>query len=264
MQQLLHIPDIVERLGPLWIYSFFEYENLNIELLRLVHGTCHIDTQIARSQHQFIRMIKFIKAVPDGPIRNFCQKKKRQVKIIDNVFPHCYGVGIYKHVRELPEMIQTEIYNLGNPQNFQALTYSRLLKNGTLYVTETYQQNLTTYSSAVQYVHNLEPKLGILYTFIRLKNCDCALRGCQCAANHYAILGEINNQIFFNEQGNNDVAYDSRTFLHKCNLVNNFKVTCLIRCIIAISVGTLTAVCIYINIADQIYVRLPVNQKERK
>ena len=111
VHQLLHLPDIVERLGPLWVYSCFEYENLNGELLRLVHGTCHIDTQIARSQHQFIRMIKFIEALPDGPIRNFCQKRKRQVKIIENVFPHCYSVGIYKHVRDLPEMIQTAIYN---------------------------------------------------------------------------------------------------------------------------------------------------------
>ena len=142
MHQLLHLPDIVERLGPLWVYSCFEYENLNGELLRLVHGTCHTDTQIARSQHQFIRMIKFIEALPDGPIRNFCQKKKRQVKIIENVLPHCYSVGIYKHVRELPEMIQTAIYNLGNPQIFQAWTYSRLLKNGTLHVTETYKKNL--------------------------------------------------------------------------------------------------------------------------
>ena len=94
VHQLLHLSDIVERLGPLWVYSCFVCENLNGELLRLVHGTCQIDTQIARSQHQFIRMIKFIEALPDGPIRNFCQKKKRQVKIINNVFPHCYSVGI--------------------------------------------------------------------------------------------------------------------------------------------------------------------------
>ena len=73
--------------------------------------------------------------------------------------------------------------------------------------------------------------------------------------NHYAIIREINSQSFFNAQGNNNVAYDSRTFLHKCNLVNN---------VIAISVEALTAVCIYMNIADQIYVGLPVNQKERE
>lgn len=120
VHQLLHLPDIVELLGPLWVYSSFEYENLNGELLRLVHGTCHIDTQIARSQHQFIRMIKFIEALPNGPIRNFCLNKKRQVKIIENVFEHCYSVGVYKYTREFPEMIQIAINNLGNPQNCQA------------------------------------------------------------------------------------------------------------------------------------------------
>ena len=49
IHQISHYPDIVERLGPLWLYTCFEYEDLNGQLLRLIHGTDHIDTQIANS-----------------------------------------------------------------------------------------------------------------------------------------------------------------------------------------------------------------------
>lgn len=136
-----------------------------------------------------------------------------------------------------------------------SLDILQIIKNGTLYVSETYEQNLQTFSSAVQYLHNLQPKLGILQTFIKLKNCNCVLRECQCAVSNYAIAQEITSQSFFNVRGDYNVANDSPAFLHKCNLINN---------IIAISVEALTAVCIYININEQIYIALPINQKERE
>ena len=52
----MHFPDSV--LGPLWLYTCFEYGDLNGLFLRLIHGTNHIDTQRANSQNQFISMTK--------------------------------------------------------------------------------------------------------------------------------------------------------------------------------------------------------------
>ncbi|XP_026475923.1 uncharacterized protein LOC113381164, partial [Ctenocephalides felis] len=45
VHQLLHLPDCVQNLGPLWVYSCFEYEDINGQLLKLIHGTRHIDSQ---------------------------------------------------------------------------------------------------------------------------------------------------------------------------------------------------------------------------
>ena len=68
IHKLLHYPGIVRRLGPLWLYICFEYEDLNGGLLRLIHGTHNIHIQIAILQNRFITMTKFIEKLPDGEI----------------------------------------------------------------------------------------------------------------------------------------------------------------------------------------------------
>ncbi|CAD6238180.1 GSCOCG00012514001-RA-CDS, partial [Cotesia congregata] len=57
---LIHLPDSVKNLGPLWAHTCYESEDLNGQLLKLLHGTWHIDSQLTRSQSQFITMARFI------------------------------------------------------------------------------------------------------------------------------------------------------------------------------------------------------------
>ena len=63
IHQLRHLADNVVKLGPLWIFSYFEYKNLNGQFLKLVHGTRHIETQIATAHEKFIKMIRLIDEV---------------------------------------------------------------------------------------------------------------------------------------------------------------------------------------------------------
>lgn len=93
---LLHLSSCVRNLGPLWVYSCYEYEDLNGQYLKLIHGTWHLDTQIAASHSQFIKMARLLEELPDGEVRDFCLKKKRQVKIIEGIADHTYSVGSYK------------------------------------------------------------------------------------------------------------------------------------------------------------------------
>ena len=50
---LLHLPQIVKRLGPLWTTSCFHFEDLNGILKRLVHGTKYADLQIYSAVSMF-------------------------------------------------------------------------------------------------------------------------------------------------------------------------------------------------------------------
>ncbi|KAK0078225.1 hypothetical protein PV326_009494 [Microctonus aethiopoides] len=68
----------------------YEYENINGQLLKLIHGTWHIDTQIANSQYEFIKMNRLIGLLSEGNIRNFCLRRKRQVKITEQLQERCY------------------------------------------------------------------------------------------------------------------------------------------------------------------------------
>ncbi|XP_011859941.1 PREDICTED: uncharacterized protein LOC105557338 [Vollenhovia emeryi] len=252
LHQLLHLPDCVQMLGPLWAYTCYEYEDLNGKLLKLIHGTCHIDTQIAQSQHQFIKMMRFIELLPDGDVRNFCLRKKKQVKIIEPVHEHCYSVGVYKNLNEIPDIVFEAMQHTGILVNDITVwqLYFRLLKNNKIY--EMYKEDLQTQSSVVQYLENDQVKFGVIYCFIKLSRCNCMQAICDCARQHYAIIyGIVSNELFA-AQGN-QFMYTSELFLHKCHETNIER---------AILVETLITTCIYVKLQEQSYVAVPINNKE--
>lgn len=43
---LLHLPDTVRKLGPLWAHSCFPFEAANGVILKLFHGTQHTEKQV--------------------------------------------------------------------------------------------------------------------------------------------------------------------------------------------------------------------------
>lgn len=51
---LLHLPDAVKELGPLWVYSCFHFEGQNGILKNLIHGTQKVDIQLI-SSYSYLR-----------------------------------------------------------------------------------------------------------------------------------------------------------------------------------------------------------------
>ena len=43
---LLHLPQCVRNLGPLWCHSCFQFENANGELLKAFHGSQGLEKQV--------------------------------------------------------------------------------------------------------------------------------------------------------------------------------------------------------------------------
>lgn len=43
---LLHLPEVVNTLGPLWAHSCFPFESANGDLLKLFHGSSGVDKQV--------------------------------------------------------------------------------------------------------------------------------------------------------------------------------------------------------------------------
>ncbi|XP_067203636.1 uncharacterized protein [Linepithema humile] len=253
LHQLLHLPDCVKNLGPLWANTCYEYESLNGKLLKLIHGTSHIDSQIAQSQYQYIKMVRFIESLPHGNIRDFCLRKKRQVKIIEQIHEHCYSVGVYKIVEEVPDYIFNAIQRTGLViNNISIWQYFRLLKENYLYISEMYKDNLQTHSSVAQYLDNNQIKFASIYCFIKLLNCNCMRAVCECDSQHYVIIREFVSDEVFVAQGDHFI-YTSESFLHKCHATNIVK---------AISVEALITTCIYVKLKEQAFVALPINKKE--
>ena len=56
VHQLLHLVNVVQNLGPLWVYSCFSFESLNGKLLKLVHGANKPVLQIANAVTSMLRI----------------------------------------------------------------------------------------------------------------------------------------------------------------------------------------------------------------
>ena len=46
MHGLLHLPEVVENLGPLWAHSCFPFESANGDLLKYFHGSSGVEKQV--------------------------------------------------------------------------------------------------------------------------------------------------------------------------------------------------------------------------
>lgn len=47
VHSLLHLPEAVRNLGPLWAHSCFAFEAANGELLKLFHGSQKVEKQVS-------------------------------------------------------------------------------------------------------------------------------------------------------------------------------------------------------------------------
>lgn len=48
---LLHLPEVVKHLGPIWAHSCFPFESANGDILHFFHGSQGIDKQVSCSIH---------------------------------------------------------------------------------------------------------------------------------------------------------------------------------------------------------------------
>lgn len=244
---LLHLPDSVINTGPLWATSCYKYEDLNGQLLKQIHGTWHIDTQVANGHCQLIKMEKFLHSVTPGPISNFCKKKKKQVKITEKIFDSCYTVGTYSDIEF--ELSFNEAIRRYKHHVMASKKYLRLMKGSKLFIAEQYKfESLQTETSYVSY-HNKDDNkyylASVVYFFAGTVNCFCE-QNCACVEKHFAFLKPITG---------NPVAHRNIIVSHvfKCNITQN-------RLIIPIE--WLQHVCCHMLINKTHYISVPINDKE--
>ncbi|KAK0159449.1 hypothetical protein PV328_010325 [Microctonus aethiopoides] len=234
----------------------YEYENINGQLLKLIHGTWHIDTQIANSQCEFIKMNRLIGLLSEENIRNFCLRRKRQVKITEQLQERCYRVGICKRFNEVPNAIIDAIENCGLRirNNNTMRIYFRLLKNDKLHISDMYSRSMQTKSSIVAFMSDDQYKFGANQCFIRHLICNCIQDVCQCNSQNYAFICEMDCNSVFGIEGDH-VRYRTEKFLPRCQFINIYSL---------VPIGHLITPCIFIEIIDnkQKYIAIPINAKE--
>lgn len=250
VHQILHLPDCVRRLGPLWVYSCFPYEDINGKILKLVHGTTHIESQIASAHIFLIKMRRKLDELPEGPIRDFITDFKHHVKINERIAVGCYSVGSYKRILRLSLYIQQALINSNLPLE-NVHTYLRLLKDSKLFISEMYDKAKSTFSSCVVYEKNREEKLGVIHCFVKISDCVCGDH-CLCEGEHFAIITEMVKDGMFHVRGDAELRV-KLSHLHKCHRGN---------VIAAIPLASLKSVCVHIKVDNQSVIGQVINSVE--
>lgn len=103
LHSLLHMPEDVRNLGPLWTHSTFPFESLNGDLLKLFHGTQNIVFQIVSAVNINRALPTLSKALVDGSDAqrfysklNFTLNSTNEVKLAKNMF--AVGKVTIKHI----------------------------------------------------------------------------------------------------------------------------------------------------------------------
>ncbi|KAE8741566.1 hypothetical protein FOCC_FOCC012903 [Frankliniella occidentalis] len=134
---LLHLPNCVRHLGPLWVYTCFPMEDLNGKIIGNIHGKTSVDSQFCNTFWQVLCQHRKLNTIIDGPKKDFIKKRKRSVKITDQIAPGCYSVGNYKIFgREGRHIVNALEAAHINPQNTSV--YFRLLKGSMIYASKGY------------------------------------------------------------------------------------------------------------------------------
>ena len=228
-------------------------KDLNGLLLNSIHGTRHIDTQVANSHSQFIKMIGLVEKLSEGLVRSFCLSRKAQVKLIEALFPHCYSVGTYKRLEVVPDIILNTLTNIGIVVNDCTIwQYFRLLNKNKLYVSALYVRQLQTNSSVVTFYDNNQKSIGLIHCFVKITGCHCNQEICACFPQHFAIVQKFQPRSMFVAESDN-LNCNTSKFLFKCNTTNNFQ---------TVNVQNIINVCVFMNINIQIYIGLPINDAE--
>ena len=156
VHQLLHLVDNVKDLGPLFTHSCFSFEDKNGFILRLIHGTQFIDSQILTAV-SFTQKLPELKeqCITPGSVEEKLyynllnpNKPKRKAEIL----PHCYLLGsLYRKGLSEMEFKALETFIGHAPTTAEVNAFNRIELNNSLIYGLDYKRMFRRNCSTVKY-----------------------------------------------------------------------------------------------------------------
>lgn len=143
LHHLLHIPDIVRELRPLWVTLCYPFEGLTGLLKKLIHRMRFVQLQISSAVTLFINITreKFITFLPGSKIVSFCKRLELSGKNRLELTKIFENTSIIGKLKELKVYLMNRYlffsipYSERNPQNFLV---SKLFKNHVVYESDSH------------------------------------------------------------------------------------------------------------------------------
>lgn len=194
---LLHLPDVVRDLGPLWTTSCFPFEDLLGRMLNCVHGTRYVGLQIFNKVASEIIIANKLHRLPEeSHIKTYCQELRissKRVKSAQRISEHIFTRGKIQRLNKLPDNIRIALINSGielEPQ-MSVFKFQRLKKMTQLFYSRNDRTiSLDSYCIAINTAEGIA--IGFIDTFIRICNCRSSKCVIDCNnAKYYVLLKKL-------------------------------------------------------------------------
>ncbi|KAE8737297.1 hypothetical protein FOCC_FOCC017241 [Frankliniella occidentalis] len=166
---LLHLPDVVQQLGPLWVSSCFGYENINGVLARLVHGTRYAGLQIQTNLGLLRNVPKLINSLVNSDVKMFCQSAMshhNRLAVTEKLDANTYVIGKFQEDHHI-DPVYLRILEKAFP-NITPYFFFRLKKTGFLYVSKDYDRGVRD-SSNIKYSFQNSIFYGCIKVFVKIE-----------------------------------------------------------------------------------------------
>ncbi|XP_043472593.1 uncharacterized protein LOC122505177 [Leptopilina heterotoma] len=252
---LLHLPEVVEKLGPLWQYSCFTFEDINGKLKKLVHSSKNAELQIYNGFSLYLNTFTLNKDfLNEGTkVYEFCKKQlspTKQMKLCDIGNGYFIVGGLSK--LQVPNNIMHGFEN-DRIVGRRFFVFQKLLHNNFVYRSEIYRRAKVTNSTCVKFIIDNEISFGIINMFVRVTNCNCR-KLCRCRAEHYAVVRKCIHEVTF---PNLSIPRQRLNFIHSLQILNEFQ---------NIHITSLKSLCFFVEVKDTNlkYAAEPVNTVEEE
>lgn len=207
VHSLLHLPELVRDLGPLYCYSLFGFEGLNGNLLKLVHGTQQAQMQIVNSVSVMQKLPEMAySCLKEGTEAHdlYCslsQNSSENERSANRFFllGSCYRIGPqWKKRLNAAQKSALERLAGDNPLFENDIdVFGRLLKGNEIFHSLEYKRTTKRNNYCVSYLQNSgKLKFGLIDFFLTLKICHCVRESCDCTQPSYAILRKLSQHDF--------------------------------------------------------------------
>ena len=248
VHMLLHLPDCVRHLGPLWGTSCFWFEGYNGDLTKLFHGTQNVDIQITHAVCIHQKIPELTPLLPVGSAAKCFYKHLVEGRPLptcrEEVAEKVYAIGSLERF-DLDEQTSVVVQDLLG-QILTAQKFKRLWKHGTMFQSTDYHATTKRNSYTVEFTKIGHLMFGEVQYFLKCSqpcehSASCESR-CHCNRNHYiAILQllESNHKISLSKD-----KFTNATVNHIVPVVKKKGA------FVAASVMDIISMCVSVNIND--------------
>lgn len=168
---LLHLPDTVRDLGPLWVSSCFHFEGINGELLQFFNGTQRPELQIVTS---IGAMLKFPSCINDmsESVLNFYYRlsNKRSPQKKQSVSPGVFALGSPSFMSLNPHILNSLESQGSQIEGNICLVYKRIMLNKLVYHSSSYTLAKKRNSYTVSYKYAGSQMFGRVQHYILINS----------------------------------------------------------------------------------------------